>query len=173
MAISTTTSRTKKVLGTCALLMVLMVQQMLAQQVLTGVVKDNMGEIPGVNVYVENNQGRTLNGVITDMFGKYILEIPAGEKNLTVVYSFIGMKTQRIPYKGQKVQNIEMSSEATQIQEVEISAKKLDRNEFGISPREMVSSTQKIEMKELVETVPVSKNINPCNLFGKQPGSMC
>ena len=156
MAISTTTSRTKKVLGTCALLMVLMVQQMLAQQVLTGVVKDNMGEIPGVNVYVENNQGRTLNGVITDMFGKYILEIPAGEKNLTVVYSFIGMKTQRIPYKGQKVQNIEMSSEATQIQEVEISAKKLDRNEFGISPREMVSSTQKIEMKELVETVPVS-----------------
>ncbi len=125
-------------------------------QVLTGVVKDVSGELPGVNVYVENGQGRTLKGTITDMYGKYILEIPEGEKRLVLVYSFIGMQTQRIPYKGQKVLDIELSSESTQMQEVEVTAKKLERNEWGISAREMVSSTQKIEMKDLVETVPVS-----------------
>ena len=156
MAILMTTNRAKKVLGISVLLMLFMVQQMFAQRVLTGVVMDDMGEIPGVNVYVENNQGRTLKGVITDVFGKYILEIPDGEKKLTVVFSFIGMQTKRIPYTGQKVLDIQLSSEATQIQEVEISAKKIERNEFGISDREMVSSTQKIDMKDLVETVPVS-----------------
>ena len=156
MAISMITNCTRKIFGICVVLMVFMTQQVMAQQVLTGVVKDNMGEIPGVNVYVENSIGRTLKGCITDVFGKYVLEIPKGEKNLTIVYSFIGMRTQRISYKGQKVQNVEMTSETTLIQEVEVSAKRLERNEWGISAREMVSSTQKIEMKDLVETVPVS-----------------
>ena len=57
----------------------------------TGVVTDNYGiPLPGVNVVVTG----TTQGTITDIAGKYSIEVPPGSKSLT--FSFIGMVQQEI-----------------------------------------------------------------------------
>lgn len=55
----------------------------------------------GVNVNLVNNQNRSLGGGITNLNGQYNVKVPEGEKDLTIVYSYIGMKTKRIKYTGQ------------------------------------------------------------------------
>jgi len=61
---------------------------------LTGIVLDdeNLG-IPGVNIYIKNTKFHT----ITDMQGRYSIEIPTNECKVT--FSYIGMKTQDILFK--------------------------------------------------------------------------
>lgn len=118
---------------------------------------DQEEPLVGVNVTVVNEQDRTIAGAITDVYGNYALTLPHGEtQKLTLVFSYIGMQTQRIAYKGQSTQNVVMESSARQIKEVEISTLRVERNDMGITQREMVSATQKIQMDDLVSTVPVS-----------------
>ena len=49
----------------------------------------------GVNVNIVNAQNRSLGGAITDMNGVYNVKIP-NEKNLIIVFSYIGMKTEKV-----------------------------------------------------------------------------
>ncbi len=129
------------------------------QQLISGTVTEmynNQAEsLIGVNVAVENSQNRVLGGTVTNQNGQYNLKIPDGENNLTIVFSYIGMETQRIKYAGQKQLNILMASNSKQIAEVVITSKAIDRNDLGISETEMVSATQKLEVSKLVETMPV------------------
>ena len=61
------------------------------QKVVTGTVTDKNGvELAGVNVVVT---GTTI-GTITDITGKYKLDVPQGAKSLTI--TFIGMEPQEI-----------------------------------------------------------------------------
>ena len=56
-----------------------------------GVVKDNLGEpIIGANILVK---GTTSHGVITDIDGNFVLEVPT---ECTLLVSYIGFKTQEI-----------------------------------------------------------------------------
>ncbi|MHA7110675.1 TonB-dependent receptor [Sunxiuqinia elliptica] len=87
----------------------------LAQQKITikGTVTDNTGAaLPGVTVAVKG----TTNGTITDFDGNYTLgDIPA---NGTLVFSFVGMKTEEIAVEGQNNINLRMEEESIGLEEV-------------------------------------------------------
>lgn len=57
---------------------------------ISGTVKDSKGTMPGVSVAVKG----TTTGSITDIDGKFSLEVPTGAK--TLVFSFVGMKAQEV-----------------------------------------------------------------------------
>lgn len=128
--------------------------------VVSGKVTEEFGgmeePITGVNVNVVNSQNRSVGGTITNLDGVYNLSIPVQDKNLTLVYSFIGMKTKRVKYTGQKQVNVKMESNVETLQEVAVVAKRIDRNDMGITQKEQVSATQKIKMDDLIASSPVS-----------------
>ena len=80
---------------------------------ITGTVKDERGEpLPGVSVLIKGS----INGVSTDVDGKFQLTVPAG--NNTLIFSFVGMKTQEIQLKEQTHLNIQMQLSMDQLDEV-------------------------------------------------------
>ncbi|HEX7411819.1 MAG TPA: SusC/RagA family TonB-linked outer membrane protein, partial [Bacteroidales bacterium] len=84
-----------------------------AQRTVTGTVADKNGDpIPGVNVIVT---GTTL-GTITDITGKYSIEVPQGANSLT--FSFIGMDPQEITIGTLTQINVTMAESAIGLEEV-------------------------------------------------------
>ena len=79
----------------------------------TGKVTDSSGAtLPGVSVVVK---GTTI-GIITDMDGKYDLSnIP---EDATLIFSFVGMKTQVVVARGKTTVNVKMEENAIGIEEV-------------------------------------------------------
>jgi TonB-linked SusC/RagA family outer membrane protein len=75
------------------------------------VTADNEG-LPGVNVYI---QGTTV-GTITDLDGKYTLQVPGPDAVL--VFSSVGFKTQTLTVGSQSVINVTMQAEVTALQEI-------------------------------------------------------
>jgi len=72
-------------------LIVIVPRELLQQQRITGTVTDVSGQpLPGVNVIVTG----TAQGAITDLAGRYTLDIPQGSKSLT--FSFVGMEVQEV-----------------------------------------------------------------------------
>lgn len=79
----------------------------------SGVVKDFWGDpIPGVNVYVKSQPSV---GTITDTNGRY--EISA-ESDQTLVFKFVGMKTEEISVDNQKEINIVLEEQLVNLDEV-------------------------------------------------------
>lgn len=79
----------------------------------SGRVTDSSGSpLPGVSVVVN---GTTI-GIITDANGNYSL--PNVPKNATLQFSFVGMRTQRIPAFGKTTINVTLAEEAIGINEV-------------------------------------------------------
>lgn len=68
-----------------------------------GTVSDDLGQLFGAAVTVENKYGRTIGGTATDMEGKYTLFLPAGESELTISFSSAGYHTLRFAYTGQEI----------------------------------------------------------------------
>ena len=130
------------------------------QQIIIGNVTELIGKsaepLIGVNINIMNSQERSLGGTVTNMSGQYKLAIPEKEKDLTLVFSYIGMKTKRIKYNGQKSLNVTMESMSEAIGQVEIVAERKDRNDLGVGLKEQTSATQKINMEDLVATSPVT-----------------
>jgi len=90
-------------------------QSSVAQQgmKISGKVTDKNGNsIPGTSIYVKG----TTTGVISNAEGNYSITIP--EKAGTLVFSFIGMKTQEIKIAGQSTINIILTEELIGIEEV-------------------------------------------------------
>ena len=83
------------------------------QKAVSGTVTDEKGEpVPGINVIIKG----TTSGTITNTNGTYsITDIP---ENATLVFSFIGMKTQEIVVGNQSVINVTMESEFIGLDEV-------------------------------------------------------
>jgi TonB-linked SusC/RagA family outer membrane protein len=105
---------------------------------LKGKVTDVSGlSIPGVNVFIK---GTTL-GTITDIDGNYLLNIPASSK--VVVFSFIGMNTVEVDYKGQKQINMVLTEDVKGLDEVVVVA-------FGKQKKEsVIASIQTVDVDEL------------------------
>ena len=89
-----------------------------AQQVtVSGTVKDSAGDpVAGAGVIEEG----TTNGTITDVDGRYSLEVSASDASLT--FSFIGMKTQIIPLSGRARLDVVMEDDAILMDEVVVTA---------------------------------------------------
>ncbi len=82
------------------------------QKVIRGQVTTKDGApLPGVTVVVKG----TTNGTITDVDGKYTLQVPASAK--TLVFSMVGFKTKEVPITG-KVINVTMEQESQQLEQV-------------------------------------------------------
>ena len=86
---------------------------------------DDGSTIPGVSVSVK---GTTV-GTITDIDGKYSLNVPNDAK--TLVFSFVGMQTQEVPVKGNTI-NVVMKSETVGINEVVVTALGIKKSEKSV-----------------------------------------
>lgn len=77
----------------------------------SGVVEDQFGPVAGANV-VEKG---TTNGTITDMDGKFTLEVAS---NSTLVVSYIGFIEQQVPVNNQKTFTINLKEDSKALEEV-------------------------------------------------------
>lgn len=68
--------------------------------------------LPGVNVVVKG----TTNGTVTDVDGRFTLSLPAGGGSL--VFSFIGLKTQEVPVGERSVVDVQLGLDVTQLSEI-------------------------------------------------------
>jgi TonB-linked SusC/RagA family outer membrane protein len=81
---------------------------------LRGTVKDLDGStLIGVNVIEKG----TTNGTVTDLEGRFSLDVPAGS---TLVFSYIGYETQEITWDGSSVLNIFLHEDSKLLEEVVI-----------------------------------------------------
>jgi len=87
---------------------------------------DDGSALPGVTVMVKG----TTNGTVTDANGKYSLQV--GNNATTLVFSFVGMKTQEIPIAGKTTINVAMSSEAISMNEVVVTALGISREKKSL-----------------------------------------
>lgn len=145
------------------MLLVLMIMGTMAamaqDRVITGTVSEMLGNdkspIIGANVVLVNKQNRYIKGTVTDIDGKFNIEVPQGEGSLRIRISYIGMKTVNYQYKGQTHLDVVMEDDQSHnIGEVVITGRRTDQ--MGISRLEQTSAVQKINMSEIVEQSPVS-----------------
>lgn len=123
--------------------------------VVRGTVRDTKESLIGVNVVVMNKDNRVYTGISTDMNGGYTLKIPSDLKdNLFITFSFIGYKTKKVEYKGQKVIDVTLEPDAQLIDEVVVTGT-ASRNSMGVSYKNLTASVQRMEMKD-VEELPVT-----------------
>ena len=90
-----------------------------------GTVTDKTGEtVIGASVVQKGNTGT---GTITDIDGNFTLNVPA---NSTLVFSYVGMKSQEVALKGRTVINVIMEDDSQALEEVVVigygTAKKKD-----------------------------------------------
>ena len=130
---------------------------MITQQAkkVSGVVTDNAGgPIPGANVV----QKGTTNGTVTDMDGKYTLDVP---NNATLVISFIGYTTKEVKVGSQPVVNVSLAEEAIGLNEVVAIG-------YGKQSRALITNSISKINKEEFQKAPGQ---NPLlQLQGKVPG---
>lgn len=131
----------KKITMMLVALLFVGIQAVFAQTTITGTVTDNSGApVPGATVIPE---GQPQFGSLTQADGTYSIDVPAGVENL--VFSFIGMKTQRIAINGQTTIDVVMESEAILTDEVIVTG-------FGIKreKRSVTYQTEKVDGEELL-----------------------
>lgn len=115
-----------------------------------GVVSDAHETLIGVNVVAINSQNRVYTGVSTDVQGGYLLKLPEDVKDLYISFSFIGYKTKKIPYTGQKVLDVKLDVDAQVMDEVVVSAK-VERNSMGVSYKNITSAVERLDLKGVDE----------------------
>jgi len=94
-----------------------------AQKTVSGTVTNAVdgSAIPGVSVLIKGTQ----KGTVSDLDGKYKLEVP--DDKTVLVFSFIGMESQEIVVGSQTTIDVKMKTAATNIKGVEITALGLTR----------------------------------------------
>ena len=101
-------------------------QQQNPKIVIQGTVKDTKGiPLPGVSVVI---QGSTV-GVSADNAGKFRMEV-ADLPDLVLVFSFVGMETREIPYRGEKELSVVLSETQEELGEVIVTGyQRVDKRE--------------------------------------------
>ncbi len=126
--------------------------------VITGTVNEMMGKekspVIGANVVLVNKQNRYVRGAVTDIDGKFNIEVPANEGVLNIRISYIGLKTVSYKYKGQTHLDVVMEGDDSHnLDEVTVIGRRTDA--MGVSSLEQTSAVQKINVTGLVEQSPV------------------
>jgi TonB-linked SusC/RagA family outer membrane protein len=106
--------------------------------------------IPGVTVIEVNEDNRNLNGTVTDANGNFTIKVSDAYGILKI--SCVGFVTEEINIGGSKFFNIELEEETLLIDEITITAE--GKKIGGLNPvteRDLTSSIESIEMKELEE----------------------
>ena len=121
----------------------------------TGVVTDDFGD-PVIGVTVRVKDANT--GTVTDANGHYAVN---ASKNATLVFSFIGYKTQEIAIKGRNIVNAVMKEDSQLLEETVVIG-------YGsVKKRDLTGSVSSLKSDDLLKTNPVSINQG---LQGKMAG---
>lgn len=95
----------------------------------SGTVKDGKGlPLPGVTVMIKG----TTTGIITDNDGKFSLSVPESAK--TIVFSFIGMKSQEFTLAGKMTFDVVMEEESVTMEDVVVVA-------YGVQKKETLTGS--------------------------------
>ncbi|MEX2592027.1 MAG: SusC/RagA family TonB-linked outer membrane protein, partial [Anditalea sp.] len=128
------------------LFLVLLAGTVIAQErVVTGTVTEQeSGEsVPGVNVIVKG----TSSGVITDIEGNYSINVP--QEGTTLVFSFIGYKTQEISVGNRNQVDVQLETDLQALDEVVVVG-------YGTQEkRHLTGSVGSIDMDETLASRPV------------------
>lgn len=138
------------------LLGVLLPTFMFAQQIkVQGVVKDQAGEsVIGASVL----QKGTSNGAITDLSGKFSLNVPS---NAVLTISYVGYKTKEVPVNGQTQVQVVLSEDSEMLKEVVVIG-------YGtMDKKELTSAISHVSNKDFLNV----SSIDPSMMIqGKVPG---
>ena len=139
-------------------LLLLTAMQVLAQRTITGKVTsaDDQNGIPGVTVLVKG----TNNGVLTDINGKYSINVP--KDAVALQYSFVGMTKQEITLTASDVVDLVMQSEATKLEGVIVTAVGIQRSTKSIGYSVSTVNTESLEARSEPDMLK--------SLQGKVPG---
>ena len=102
---------------------------------------DDGSGLPGVTVLVKG----TTNGTVTDVNGKYSLEVK--NSAATLVFSFVGMETQEIAIDGKTTINVVMKSSTLSLNQVVVTALGISREK-----RALGYSVTKVTAAEISKT---------------------
>ena len=130
------------------LLSALIVQSVNAQSfIVKGQVKSQEDSQPLIGVAVM--QEGTTNGVTTDFDGNYVMELK-GAANATLVFSYVGMKTQKHVVNAQtNVLNVVLTSDTELMDEVVVVA-------YGVRKKGTIAGSVSTVKAEKMENVPAA-----------------
>jgi len=78
------------------------------------IVDDTGAGVPGVNIIIKG----TSNGTTSDAEGRYVLNLPSGFSDGSLVFSFIGFTTQEQPINGRSSIDVTLAADVTALTEV-------------------------------------------------------
>ena len=137
-------------------LIVIAPRELLQQKRITGTIVDETGNpLPGVNVQIE---GTTV-GSISDISGKYVIEVP--NDNVVLVFSFIGYTTFKEPVAGKTIVDVKLSPTLTNLEEVVVVG-------YGTQRKKDVTSAIAVVDAASLKKTPVANVTNA--LQGIAPG---
>jgi TonB-linked SusC/RagA family outer membrane protein len=119
---------------------------MSAQTRVSGLVSDQNGPLPGVSVIVDG----TSNGAATDFDGRYTLSNVAS--NATLVISYVGYVTQRVPVNGQTTINVTLAEDLQALDEVVVVG-------YGAQTRAAVTGAISTVKSEEITALPVANAV--------------
>jgi dihydroneopterin aldolase len=113
------------------------------ERTVTGIVKssEDNSEVPGVNVVVKG----TAIGTITDMDGRYTIEVPSDES--TLVFSYIGLKSEEISVGSRSVIDVVMMPDLQELSEIVVVAMGLQKEK-----RSLNYATQNVKDQNIVQS---------------------
>lgn len=107
--------------------------------VIQGTVKDQQGgALPGVTVLVKGSAM----GVSTDGNGKFRLEVVSAD-SLVLVFSFVGMETKEVAYRGEMELNVVMKEKDAKLDEVVVTGYQ------QIEKRQLTSAVSSVKTEDL------------------------
>lgn len=120
-----------------------LLSQNLPLKTISGTITDAEGPLSGVNVLVKN----TAHGSMSDLEGRYSVSASAND---TLVFTYVGYKTQEIAVGSSSVMNVVMEVDAQALDAVVINA-----GYYKVSDREKTGSIARVTAKE-IENQPIS-----------------
>lgn len=125
---------------------------------ITGQVRDNLGDpLVGVNVMVKGAQS----GTITDLDGKFTVEVPYA--NATLIFSYVGFQPKEVKLEGKKVINVTLVEDSKALEEVVVVGYTTQKKAT------ITGSVSTITTKDLKQSP--TANLNNA-LAGRMPGLM-
>ena len=111
-------------------------------RVIRGVVTDSQkGPLPGVSVLIK---GTSL-GVVTNTEGLYRISLPDNQKDITLIFSFIGMQTKQIKVALQDTINVVLEENLHELDEV------VSYGYYQVDKRHMTSSVTSLKMDDIMQ----------------------
>ena len=116
----------------------------------SGVVTDYDKEtLPGVTVYLVNENNRMVTGTITDINGKYNIQAPTEGR---LQFSFVGMRTLTINIDNRSSIDVSLAEQTESLDEVKVVATMVTKSNDGFMPlaqRDLASANEVFKMENM------------------------